>query len=46
MSSEMAAIIANPEVIAIDQDPLVIGGDRLAITHTGGQGKRYSQVMM
>jgi alpha-galactosidase len=29
--------VAVVPVIAIDQDPLMYGGDRVALTHTGGQ---------
>lgn len=37
MSAELASIIANPEVIAIDQDQLFVSGDRIALPPTGGQ---------
>jgi len=37
MTADMKAIIMNPEVIAIDQDPAFIGGDRIANYSDGGQ---------
>jgi len=37
MSSDMRQILMNPEVIAIDQDPAFIGGDRIANYTDGGQ---------
>jgi len=37
MSADMSAILMNPEVIAIDQDPAFIGGDRIANYSDGGQ---------
>lgn len=37
MSAEMASIITNPEVIAIDQDPLFQAGNRIDLQPGGGQ---------
>jgi alpha-galactosidase len=37
LSAEKASIVANPEVIAIDQDPLGRAGNRLFNTSMGGQ---------
>lgn len=37
MSKQMADIIMNPEVIAVDQDPLITAGDRLVNNTDGTQ---------